>query len=237
MGIDLVVSTLWAELATWKPSAMKTILDREHWARVGVPRRGPRLTYDDRVEPDDLESSALTSSAVAARSLMELLGSIDGSRADWIEPPPDASASVVEALEGTFVSDVYGDAVDRLRALALGLQARGELDLDASFEDVRAAFASDHRAVGRPSGRFSALLAMGIDTIWVPVPLQSTWSSPGFVIASSVRLVEDLDALPRCLSETDPDVVGDLADVALLIEGIRAALAEAGTTRCVLMTG
>lgn len=78
---------------------------------------------------------------------------------------------------------------------------------------------------------------MGTDTIWVPVPLQRTWFSPGFVIASTVQLAEDLDALPRCLSETDPDVAGDLADLALLIEVLRSALAEAGTTRCVLMTG
>jgi len=169
-----------------------------------------------------------------------LLASIDGSATNWSEPlPPPARTNeeVLEALDGAFLRDVDGDALDRLRVLALALQAGAQLREDATFDEVRAAFSLATGRTPRANGAFSALLAMSLHTVWVPASLSTVWETPAFVIASSRQLAEDLDGLPACLHDADPDAAGDLFDLSYLIGCFREALAEAGESRCVVMTG
>ena len=92
MGIDLVTSTMWAELAPWNALALRVILDRNHWAPLGTPRSGPGLSYDDRLDTHELTPSALVSGLEGARAMKALLASIDGSATTWSEPLPPPGA-------------------------------------------------------------------------------------------------------------------------------------------------
>lgn len=240
MGIDLVVTTLWAELSTWSASATEVILEPRYWAIHGATRMGKALTFEDRLDETEIGAAALAAGVDRARGVMALLSTANRSTVAWDEPlpPPVRTNHEAEAaLEASFVRDVYGDAVDRLHTLAHALQGGATLSPDASFEEVRVAFSKTPRSGPRPSGPFSALLAMGLNTLWVPTALASVWDSPAFVIGSSLQLASDLAALPVCLRETDPDLAGDLADLALLVEDLEAALRSAGSTRCVAMSG
>lgn len=240
MGIDLSVTTLWAELATWSPAAAEQILRPEFWAVHGATRMGKALTGDDRIAETAIDAAVLTEGVARARGVQELLAKANGANVVWSEPPPPegtSRADALRALDGEHVLHVSGDALERLHALAHTLQAGAKLGEDASPLEVRAALALPPRVGPRPRGPFSALLAMGMSTIWVPAPLATVWDSPAFVLASSIQLSEDLDALPACLEDADPAVAGDLASVGALIEGLREALELADGHRCVRMDG
>ena len=240
MGIDLSVTTLWAELATWSPSAAEVILKPEYWAIHGATRMGKALTFDDRIADSAIDAAVLAEGVVRARGVKDLLAKANRTTTVWSEPPPPKVTShgeALRALEGEHVLDVAGDAIERLVALAHALQAGAKLGEDASHDDVREVLASPPRVGPKPRGPFSALLAMSTNTIWVPMPLSSAWDAPSFIVASSVQLAEDLDALPPCLEDADERLAGDLSNVGALIEGFREALELAGGHRCVVMDG
>ncbi len=240
MGIDLAVTTLWAELSTWRPPAAEVITRPEYWAVHGATRMGKAVTFDDRLEEDAIDAACLAAGVTRARAVMELLAKADRSTATWEEPAPpavDTSADVVRAIAGDFIADVAPDGIDRLASIAHAMQAGAKLGKDATYDDVRAALEVPPRAAPRPSGPFSALLVMSMDTLWVPVALESAWDAPAFVVASSVQLRADLAALPDCLRESDPEVAGDFAAVGQLVEAFDQALEGAGSARCVVMSG
>lgn len=240
MGIDLAITTLWAELSTWSPSAAEVIVRPEYWAVHGATRMGKAVTLEDRLEEDAIDAACLDAGVTRARAVMELLTKANASTAIWSEPAPPVvhtNAEAVHALDGEFVAELVPDGIDRLAAIAHAMQAGAKLGKDATYDDVRAALAVPPRGAPRSSGPFSALLVMGMDTLWVPVALRSAWDSPAFVLASSVQLAADLAALPDCLREWDPEVAGGLAPVGQLIEAFDEALEGAGSSRCVVMSG
>lgn len=240
MGVDLAVTSLWAELSTWSPSAAEVILRPEYWAVHGATRMGKAVTHEDRLADDVIGASHLAAGVERARAVMELLTTAHGSSAIWREPAPPVvrtNAEALQALEGEFIADVPPVGVDRLVAIAHAMQAGAKLGKGSTYDQLRAALAEPPRTGPRSSGPFSALLVMSYDTLWAPVALKSAWDSPGFVIASSVQLAADLAALPECLSEWDPDVAGGFAPVGQLIEALNDALEAAGSSRCVVMSG
>lgn len=225
MGIDLAVTTLWAELATWSPTAMEIILRPEYWAVHGATRMGKALGFEDRRADDALEPAALAEGVARAEALMALLVRADREARAWTEPAPPSQATtgaeVRGALEGQHIADVDPGALERLFDIAHALQAAPTaLPKDASLERVRALLATPPRIAPRPSGPGSSLLASSTNTLWVPVPLASAWDGPAGVIASAVQLADDLDALPSCLAELD-------AGVGQLLRDLTRALASA----------
>lgn len=240
MGIDLAVTTLWAELSTWSTSAAEVILRPEYWAVHGATRMGKAVTHDDRLAEEAIDAACLEAGVARARGVMALLARADRSARTWSEPLPPSvrtNAEALAALEGEYVERVAPDGLEQLHELAHALQAGAQLAKDASFEDVRRVLAAPPRTAAKPGGAFSALLAMSVDTLWVPTPLGSAWDSPACVIASSVQLAEDLAALPACLRDIEPDAAEDLATMGMLIESFEDALELAGRDRCIVMSG
>lgn len=240
MGIDLAVTTLWAELCSWNTSAAEVILRPDYWAIHGATRMGTAVTAHDLLADHALDAACLEVGVLRAKAAMELLASADRSAKVWSEPPPPrvaTNADARRACEGEYVERVPPEGLERLYEIAHALQAGAKLPRDAGHDDVRAVLRTPPRVAPKPAGPFSALLAMGMNTLWVPVPLASVWDSPAFVIASSVQLAEDLAALPECLREWDPEVAGNLAIVSMLVEAFEGALETAGRDRCVVMSG
>lgn len=240
MGIDLAVTTLWAELSTWSASAAEVILRPEYWAVHGATRMGKAVTYDDRIAREAIDATCVDAGLTRARAVMALLAKADRAGAPWNEPPPPhvrSNAEALAALEGEYVERVSPDGLELLQELAHALQAGAQLAKDATFADVRRVLSSSPRTAAKPGGAFSGLLAMSLDTLWVPTPLASTWDSPACVIASSVQLAEDLAALPRCLRDIEADAAEDLATMGMLVESLEDALELAGDDRCIVMSG
>jgi hypothetical protein len=240
MGIDLAVTTLWAELSTWSTSAAEVILLPQYWAVHGATRMGKAVTHDGRIEESAIDAACLEAGVSRAKDVMKLLARADRAAAVWTEPLPPrvrSSAEALAALEGEYVERVAPEGLELLLELAHALQAGALLAKDASFEDVRRVLATPPRTATKPSGAFSGLLAMSVDTLWVPTRLANAWDSPACVIASAVQLAEDLAALPACLRDIEPDAAEDLVTMGALIESLEEALALAGHDRCVVMRG
>lgn len=236
--IDLVVTTLWAELTPWSEAAAGVILEPSYWAIHGATRMGKALTDDERLDDAAIDAAAMAAGVERARAVMALLAKANRTDASWDEPPPPASmedASIV--LDGEHVERVSSEGLDQLFAIGHALQAGGVLARDADHAAVRALIVTPPRIAPKPRGPLSSLLAMGMNTLWVPMQLTSAWDSPACVVASSLQLADDLAALPTCLREPREGVAGDLAAVGQLVNALERALALAGTTRCVAMNG
>ncbi len=195
VGIELRVTTLWAELSTWRPPAAEVMVRPEYWAVHGATRIGKALTQADRIPDDLLDASCLEAGVMRARAVMELLTRANQAPVMWKEAYPPAvttHAGVVSAVAGERIAEVEPAAVELLASIAHALQAGAHLAADASFDDVLAAVDAPTRTAPRPSVAFSALLVMSIDTLWAPVEMRSTWDSPSCVVASSLELASDL---------------------------------------------
>jgi hypothetical protein len=240
MGIDLATTTLWAELATWRPAALEVITQPQYWAVHGATRMGKALTNEDRLEDVALDASSLAAGVKSASEIMALLGRADGSRVSWSEPPPPSVSSGDEAREaidaaGEWVERLSPEGLDLLTSVAHALQAGARLDRGASEREVRALIETPPRTATRPSGPFSSLLVASMDTLWVPVPLKSAWDTPACVFASSVQLAADLEALPDVLRHASLGASSDFRGAQGAVEAFEAALREAGQTHCIVM--
>ncbi len=240
MAIEVRTTTLWAELATWSPTALESISRPEHWAIHGATRMGKAVTDEDRVDPSALGAASLEAGVAASAACMALLTRADATASRWTEPPPPAVTSASEAsaaiaASGTSIGGVSAEGIELLVSVAHALQAGAVLGPTATEQDLRATLAAPPRVGPRSSGPFSALLVVSADTIWVPTTLKYAWDSPAWVLASSRQLASDLAALPALFRSTH--VAADLAAAKVVIERLDAALASAESTRCVRMRG
>lgn len=244
MSIEVRTTTLWAELATWSPTALESILRPEHWAIHGATRMGKALTAEDRVDPAALGGASLAAGVEAAAACMALLKRADAASSPWTEPAPPAVASAEEAARaiassGVDIASVAIEGIELITAVAHALQAGATIAPRVSEAELRAFVATPPRVAPRSSGPFSALLVVSVDTTWVPTTLKHTWDAPACVIASSDRLASDLAALPDLfragLLRGDDTTWPDLRAACVVVRALDAALAAAGRTHCVRM--
>jgi hypothetical protein len=242
MSIDVYATPLWAELATWRPSALADILRPEFWAVHGTTRLGKALTWHDRLEAHELTPAVLLDGARAAGAMMDLLARLDGEAVRWEEaatPGARNTDDVVRALgeADSDPSQLAPHGLELVVEIAHALQSGGDLGPDAGEHEIRALVEARPRVAQQPGGPFAALLAASMDTIWIPTPMRTSWDGPAGTFASAARLRDDLDALPALLRHIDADGPDDLLGAQLVVESLRDALAHAGSTRCVRITG
>lgn len=236
MSISLSTTPLWAELATWKPSALEIIVRQESWGGA------ERLTAEDRYE-GDLDPSCLRAGVAAAERVMELLRRLDAPALHWIESSVDAARERAARLPGKRVRaedvlDAAGEFIDTLEPVGLDLvlatahavrsrQIAGDATIDALL--ALEAGPSPSR-----DGAMSSLLASSMDTLWIPASLTRVWESPFGLVASIDRLRSDVAALPAILRTVDPTAPREVLGAQLVVEAFVDALAKDG---CIRMSG
>jgi hypothetical protein len=238
MGIDLAITTLWAELATWKPSALEVITRAEYWAIRGASRMGRAVTEQDRYDDAGRSPQAIAAGLEATRRLVALLGKTEPAMLGWTDaaPRPADAAQAGAAPESVPVARIEVVGLDLLLAVAHAMQA-ASVARDVGEPALRALTAEPPRAPQRSQGPMSALLAASTSTLWIPVALEHAWDGPFGTVASMERLRADLAALPRLLHEVQPDAPKDLLGAQLAVEALHRALEAAAGPRCVRMAG
>lgn len=241
MGIDVSTTALWAELATWKPSALEIITRAEYWGIRGASRMGRALTAADRHDSTEpVDPSSLTAGHQAGRMVVSVLGKTEPSIVGWKESPPPAVASVAEAGVALAAArgparSVTADGLDVLLAVAHAMQS-GAVSGDATDEALRVLAADPPRTHQRSQGPMASLLAASASTLWIPAPLTHAWDGPFGSVASLEGLRDDLAALPWRLRALTSDASEEVQAAQNVVASLVAALADAGD-RCVRMAG
>jgi hypothetical protein len=201
---------------------------------------GKALTFRDRYdEHKPLPTKCLATGASAARELIRVLGKTETGLEGWVERAPPAARDPEEAL--AILEDTQ-ELVEKLDPKGLGVVLSLAYKLQAGErlpDDPRALAAAAAETTGapqRPEGPMSALLAAGLDTIWLPRPMRFAWDGPFGTVASLVQLRADVAALPPVLrSEARP--VAELEGAWSVVRTFEEALEAAGEARCLSMSG
>lgn len=235
MAIVLSTTTLSAELATWKPYALEVIVRPEYWSLHGASRMGKALSAQDRYgEAGRLPASALAAGAKAAREVIRFLAQTEPALADLREPDPIEARDEVEAGAALAALQTdFGALEPRGVELVLTLAHRLQAGETVSLETL------GHEAPSkpeRPDGPMSALLAMGLETIWLPRPMRFAWDGPFGCVASLPQLRADVLALPAALREpaTPP---AEAEPAWRVVRRLMDVIEAAGERRCVRAQG